>query len=78
MSGPNTNYDPVQVSALDEQNVAQRVDEALSAIEQATSTAQLKQVRLDHAGDRSPLARGSRALSALASAAMGRGTPGLW
>ena len=32
MSGPNTNYDPVQVSALDEQNVAQRVDEALSAI----------------------------------------------
>ena len=42
MSGPNTNYDPVQVSALDEQNVAQRVDEALSAIEQATSTAQLK------------------------------------
>mgnify|MGYP002759136413 FL=1 len=69
MSGPNTNYDPVQVSALDEQNVAQRVDEALSAIEQATSTAQLKQVRLDHAGDRSPLALANREIGALPPAA---------
>ncbi len=65
MSGPNTNYDPVQVAALDEHQVDAMVADALSAIEAAGTTAELKQARLDHAGDRSPLALANRELGAL-------------
>ena len=52
MSGPNTNYDPVQVSALDADQVEARVAEALEAIARASTTAELKQVRITHTGDR--------------------------
>lgn len=65
MSGPNTNYDPVQVSALDEARVEARVAEALAAIEGATTTAELKAVRIAHTGDRSPLALANREIGAL-------------
>ena len=37
MSGPNTNYDPVQVSALDADQVEARVAEALEAIARAST-----------------------------------------
>ena len=65
MSGPNTDYDPVQVSSLDEEHVTAARDEAIAAIEAATDLAALKQVRLDHTGDRSPLALANREIGAL-------------
>ena len=56
MSGPNTTSDPVQVRALDADQVEARVAEALEAIARASTTAELKQVRITHTGDRSALA----------------------
>lgn len=69
MSGPNDNFDPKQVAALDAVAVDARLDEALQAITAASSTAELKQVRLAHAGDRSPLALANREIGALPPAA---------
>ena len=69
MSGPNTNYDPVQVSALDADQVEARVAEALEAIARASTTAELKQVRITHTGDRSALALANREIGALPPAA---------
>ncbi|MGZ5399620.1 MAG: phenylalanine--tRNA ligase subunit alpha [Nocardioides sp.] len=65
MSGPNTNYDPVQVTPLDAEHVAAMRDAAIVAIDAAGDLAELKQVRLDHAGDRSPLALANREIGAL-------------
>jgi phenylalanyl-tRNA synthetase alpha chain len=69
MSGPNSSYDPVQVTPLGEAEVFAMRDEALAAIDAATDLAQLKQVRIDHAGDRSPLALANREIGALPPAA---------
>lgn len=65
MSGPNTNYDPVQVTPLDAEHVQQMVDDALAAIAAAQTTAELKSVRLAHTGDRSPIALANREIGAL-------------
>ncbi len=65
MSGPNTEYDPVEVTPLKAEEVEQRRDEALAAIAAAADLEALKQVRLDHAGDRSPLALANREIGAL-------------
>ena len=65
MSGPNTDYDPVEVTPLKAEEVQRVRDEALAAIAAATDLDQLKQVRLDHAGDRSPLALANREIGAL-------------
>lgn len=65
MSGPNTEYDPVQVSALQADEVDATVAAALAAIEVASDLDELKQVRLAHAGDRSPLALANREIGAL-------------
>ncbi|GAB3253993.1 phenylalanine--tRNA ligase subunit alpha [Alteromonas gracilis] len=65
MSGPNTDYDPVEVTALREDEVARVRDEALAAIAAAADLAALKQVRADHAGDRSPLGLANREIGAL-------------
>ena len=65
MSGPNTDYDPVQVTPLDAEHVVAMRDAALAAIDAAGDLAELKQVRLDHAGDRSPLALANREIGAL-------------
>src|SRR3954452_16181484 len=65
MSGPNTDYDPVEVTALRADEVTARRDEALAAIAAAASLDELKQARLDHAGDRSPLALANREIGAL-------------
>ena len=54
MSGPNTNYDPVQVTPLNAENIEAMVADAVAAFAAATSVAELKQARLAHAGDRSP------------------------
>ncbi len=65
MSGPNTEYDPVEVTPLREDEVVRMRDEALAAIAGAADLAALKQVRTDHAGDRSPLGLANREIGAL-------------
>lgn len=65
MSGPNTNYDPVQVAPLNAENIVAMVADALAAFAAATSVAELKQARLAHAGDRSPIALANREIGAL-------------
>ena len=69
MSGPNTQYDPVEVATLGEEQVEAAVAAALAAIAAAGSLDALKQARLDHAGDRSPLALANREIGALPPAA---------
>ena len=65
MSGPNSEYDPVQVTPLDEEHVTAMREEALAAIAAATDLDALKRVRTEHAGDRSPLALANREIGAL-------------
>ena len=69
MSGPNTEYDPVQVTPLGDAEVEEMVSTALAAIAEAADLTALKQVRSDHAGDRSPLALANREIGALPPAA---------
>ena len=56
MSGPNTSYDPVQVTPLNAESVEAMVADASAAFAAATTVAELKQARLSHVGDRSPIA----------------------
>jgi phenylalanyl-tRNA synthetase alpha chain len=65
MSAPNSSFDPVEVTPLHPQQVQAAVDDALAAIGAASDLDQLKQVRLSHAGDRSPLALANREIGAL-------------
>src|SRR5215217_6267997 len=65
MSGPNTDYDPVEVTPLKAEEVEAMRDAALAAIAGAADLAALKQVRIDHTGDRSPLALANREIGAL-------------
>jgi len=69
MSGPNTDYDPVEVTTLKPDEVESARDAAIAAIEKAGDLEELKQVRLDHVGDRSPLALANREIGALPPAA---------
>ena len=69
MSAPNSSFDPVEVSALGEEAVREAVESALSAIAGASDLGALKEVRLAHAGDRSPLALANREIGALPPAA---------
>ncbi|ANH39466.1 Phenylalanine--tRNA ligase alpha subunit [Nocardioides dokdonensis FR1436] len=65
MSGPNSDYDPVEVTPLQAEEVEAARDAALAAIAAAADLEALKQVRLEHAGDRSPLALANREIGAL-------------
>ena len=65
MSGPNSEYDPVQVTPLDEEHVTAMREDALAAIAAAEDLDGLKRVRSEHAGDRSPLALANREIGAL-------------
>jgi phenylalanyl-tRNA synthetase alpha chain len=69
MSGPNTQFDPVEVAVLSEAEIERYVAEAVAAIAVAPGLDALKQVRLDHAGDRSPIALANREIGALPPAA---------
>lgn len=69
MSGPNTSYDPKQVSSLSEEAVQAMVEQALVQIASARSLAELKSARIAHDGDRSPLALANREIGALPPAA---------
>jgi phenylalanyl-tRNA synthetase alpha chain len=65
VSGPNTTYDPVQVTPLNADELAAMVAAALAAFAAATTVAELKQARIDHAGERSPIALANREIGAL-------------
>ena len=65
MSGPNTNYDPVEVAALDPQVIDEAVQAALEAAAGATTLDELKRIRGAHQGDKSPLALANREIGAL-------------
>jgi phenylalanyl-tRNA synthetase alpha chain len=65
MSAPNSDYDPVEVTPLHADEVERMRDGALAAIAAADSIESLKQARIDHAGDRSPLALANREIGAL-------------
>jgi len=65
MSAPNSDYDPVEVSPLRADAVEKARDDAVIAIASATDLEQLRQLRVVHAGDRSPLALANREIGAL-------------
>jgi phenylalanyl-tRNA synthetase alpha chain len=65
MSGPNSSYDPVEVTPLHADQVERMREEALTAIAAAGDLEELKRVRLAHAGDRSPLGLANREIGAL-------------
>jgi phenylalanyl-tRNA synthetase alpha chain len=69
MSGSSSSYDPVEVTPLHPDEVARARDQALAAVALAPDLDALRQVRLDHAGDRSPLALANREIGALPPAA---------
>ncbi|HEY7144383.1 MAG TPA: phenylalanine--tRNA ligase subunit alpha [Streptosporangiaceae bacterium] len=69
MSAPNKSYDPVQVTALTPEQIERVRDEALAAIAAAASLAELKDARLAHAADRSPIAEANAEIRALPPAA---------
>ncbi|MGI5951200.1 MAG: phenylalanine--tRNA ligase subunit alpha [Brooklawnia sp.] len=62
MTGSHTAQEP---QPLDADYVLGLVDQAVTAITAATTTEELKQVRTDHAGDRSPLGLANRAIGSL-------------
>lgn len=65
MSAPNKSYDPVEVEALKPEEIARRRDEALAAITAAGDLEALREVKVAHSGDRSPLALANREIGAL-------------
>ncbi len=65
MSGPNNDYDPVEVSALDPRRIEDDVAAALAAFDAAPDLDALKAARLAHAGEKSPLALANREIGAL-------------
>ncbi len=65
MSGPNTSYDPVEVGALSPESIDAAVGDALAAIAAAASLDELKEARIVHAGEKSPLALANREIGAL-------------
>ncbi|GIH79154.1 phenylalanine--tRNA ligase alpha subunit [Planobispora longispora] len=64
-----SNYDPVEVTPLHADEMARMRADALDAITAARDLDELKQVRLAHAGDRSPIALANREIGALPPAA---------
>ena len=69
MSAPNKSFDPKQVSALSDEGVNTAVAEALAAFAAAANLEELKEARLAHTGDRSPIALANREIGALPPAA---------
>lgn len=65
MSGPNKQYDPVEVAALDPAAIERAVADARAAIAAARSLEELKAARLAHQGEKSPLALANREIGAL-------------
>jgi phenylalanyl-tRNA synthetase alpha chain len=66
---PDSNFDPVEVAALQPEAIDAAVSAARAAIAAARTLDELKAARLEHAGDRSPLALANREIGALPPAA---------
>src|ERR1700761_4214191 len=65
MSGPSSNYDPVEVTPLSPDEVSRMRDEAIAAINAARTLDELKTARIAHAGDRAPLTLANAEIGAL-------------
>jgi phenylalanyl-tRNA synthetase alpha chain len=65
MSGPNSEYDPVEVTPLKAEEVEAMREAALLAVAGAADLEALKQARIAHVGERSPLALANREIGAL-------------
>jgi phenylalanyl-tRNA synthetase alpha chain len=65
----SSNFDPVEVAALQPETLDAAVATALNAFAAASTLDELKLARLEHAGDRSPLALANREIGALPPAA---------
>src|SRR6201994_2737225 len=65
MSGPSSNYDPVEVTPLSPEEVTRMRDEAVAAINAARNLDELKAARIAHAGDRAPLTLANSEIGAL-------------
>ena len=65
MSGPSSNYDPVEVTPLSPDEVNRMRDEAIAAISAARTLDELKAARIAHAGDRAPLTLANAEIGAL-------------
>ncbi|MEU4198117.1 phenylalanine--tRNA ligase subunit alpha [Kribbella sp. NPDC026611] len=65
MSGPNTDYDPVEVTPLHAEEVERTRDEALAAFTGAADLAALQEAKLTHLGDKSPIVLANREIGAL-------------
>ena len=65
MSGPNSEYDPVEVTPLKADQVETMRDAALVAIAAAAGLDALKRARIEHTAERSPLALANREIGAL-------------
>jgi phenylalanyl-tRNA synthetase alpha chain len=65
MSGPNANYDPVEVTPLSPDEVTRMRDEALAAIAAAQTLDELKDARIAHFGDKAPLTLANSEIGAL-------------
>ncbi len=65
MSAPNKSYDPVEVEALQPQQIERMRDEALAAIAAAADLDALAHVKTAHTGGTSPLALANREIGAL-------------
>lgn len=65
MSAPNSDYDPVQVTALSENSVNSAVEKALNDINGAQNLEDLKNVKSQHLGDKSTLALANREIGSL-------------
>ena len=71
MSGPSSNYDPVEVTPLSPGEVSRMRDEAIAAIAAARTLDELKAARIAHAGDRAPLTLANAEIGALPPQARG-------
>jgi phenylalanyl-tRNA synthetase alpha chain len=69
MSAPNKSFDPKSPASLNADAVTGMVDAALAAIASTVTLEDLKEVRLAHAGDRSPLSLANREIGSLPPAA---------
>jgi phenylalanyl-tRNA synthetase alpha chain len=69
MSAPNKSYDPVEVAVLSAGEVQRMLDDALAAINAASSLEELKAARIAHAGDRAPVTLANAEIGALPPAA---------
>lgn len=69
MSAPNKSYDPVEVATLKVEYLRGVVADAVAAFAAASNGEALKDARIAHAGDRSPLSLANREIGALPPAA---------